>query len=245
MSDYSTHYLQIALQTLQTAMTDSHAAIQEAAQAVATAIQKDRLLYLFGSGHSALVAREVVGRAGGLVPAVLIEDVLDGDAERVAGMARIIAGRYAMSAGDVLVVISHSGINPVPVEMAILGKQAGLVVVAITSLAHSQSVASRHAQGRKLYEVADVVVDTHVPRGDTALHVRPDVATGALSGVVGCAIVQAITVQAVSLLAENANIPPTFISANMPEGRAHNDALLQRYQTRLARYQLPRTWDHD
>jgi len=199
---------------------------------------------LFGSGHSALVARDGAGRAGGLVPAVLIDDVIDGDAERIEGMAKIIAGRFALDTGGVLVVISNSGINAVPIEMAMLGKEKGLTVVVITSLTHSKSVETRHSSGKKLYDVADIVIDTHGTRGDVVLNVpNQEYQTGATSTMVGCAIIQAMTAQAVAIMAENGKTPPILVSANVPEGTEHNHTLLKKYQKHLARYQLPLRWD--
>ena len=240
MPDYSTQFLEFAIETIQKVMTQSDAAIRQAAQAIADAISNDQLLFLYGSGHSALVARDGAGRAGGLVPAVLIDDVADGDAERIEGMARIIAGRFALDAGGVIIVISNSGINAVPIEMALLGKEKGLTVVAITSLAHSQAVDTRHSSGKKLYDVADIVIDTHSVRGDAALDIpNSPYRTGATSTMVGCAIIQAITAQAVAILTETGATPPILVSANVPEGREHNKALLDKYLSRLARYQLP------
>jgi len=244
MPDYSVRFLEFAIETLQKVIDESNEAIGRTAQAIAQAIVNEQLLFLFGSGHSALVARDGAGRAGGLVPAVLIEDVIEGDAERLEGMAKIIAGRFALDAGGVLIVISNSGINAVPIEMAMLGKEQGLTVVAITSLAHSRAVESRHSSGKKLYDVADIVIDTHSVRGDAALEVpNSSYRTGATSTMVGCAIIQAITAQTVAILAKKGQTPPILVSANVPEGTEHNRALLQRYQSRLARYQLPLRWD--
>ncbi|MGJ3240339.1 MAG: sugar isomerase domain-containing protein [Anaerolineae bacterium] len=244
MTDHSTQFLEFAIQTLERVKTESDGAIREAAQAIADAISNEQLLFLFGSGHSALVARDGAGRAGGLVPAVLIEDVIEGDAERIEGMARIIVGRFALDEGGVLIVISNSGINAVPIEMAMLGKEKGLKVVAITSLTHSKSVETRHSSGKKLYDVADIVIDTHGARGDSALDVpNHTYRTGATSTMVGCAIIQAMTAQAVAIMAESGKTPPILVSANVPEGTEHNRALLKKYQTRLARYQLPLRWE--
>jgi uncharacterized phosphosugar-binding protein len=136
-----------------------------------------------------------------------------------------------------MIVISNSGINPVPIEMAMLAKEAGLIVVAITSRAHSQSVNSRHSSGKRLYEVADIVIDNRGVPGDAAIPL-PSVnfKSGATSTVAGTAIVQAIVVQAAALLAERGITPPVFISANLPAGDAHNRELVSRYRSHLARY---------
>lgn len=237
MTDYVADYFAAALHLLQVVARDAADSIHQAAGMVADAIQQDRECLLFGSGHSALIARDACGRAGGLVPMLALEDIADGDAERLEGVARVIAGRYTLRAGSVMIVISNSGINPVPIEMAQLAKKSGLNVIAVLSLKHSQSVASRHSSGAKLYEAADLAIDTQVMPGDAAV-ILPDsgLKTGAVSTMIGSAIVQAITAQAAGLLAERGLAPPILISANLPEGDAHNRALLAHYQARLVRY---------
>jgi uncharacterized phosphosugar-binding protein len=239
MTDYVDQYFTLAVERLQTLARESGDAIHRAAQAIADAIANDHDFLLFGSGHSALIARDAAGRAGGLVPALQIEDVADGDGERLEGMAKVILGHYQLRAGSVIVIISNSGINPSPVEMAIMAKAAGLTVIVITSLAHSQAVQSRHSSGKKLYEVADIVLDTHGVPGDAALELPGTPArSGALSTLLGSAIIQALTVQAAALLAERGIEPPVLISANVPGGDAHNRALVERYWPRLVKHQI-------
>ncbi len=239
MTDYVEQYISAAILLLQTLARDSAPAIHRAAQAVADAIANDRDFLLFGSGHSSLIARDAAGRAGGLMPALQIEDVADGDGERLEGMAKVILGRYELRAGSVLVVISNSGINAVPIEMALLAKDAGLTVVAITSLAHSQSVNSRHSSGQKLYQVADIVIDTHNIPGDAALELPGGtLKSGAMSTLLGSAIIQALTVQAAALLSERGIQPPVLISANVPGGDEHNRALVEHYWPRLVKHQI-------
>jgi uncharacterized phosphosugar-binding protein len=244
MPTYSQQFFSLALKLIETVSEKSAPAIEQTAEAIAQAILSGNQLFVFGSGHSALIARDAAGRAGGLVPVTIIEDVIDGDAERVEGFARIIASRYALEAGSVLIVISNSGINAVPIEMAQLGKDLGLTVVAITSLPHSQSVETRHSSGKKLYEVADIVIDTHGERGDALLPVPgSEYRTGALSTMIGCAIVQAITVETVKRISDQGEAAPILVSANVPEGREHNLVMLKKYRNRLARFQLPLRWD--
>jgi uncharacterized phosphosugar-binding protein len=244
MGDYVEEYYSFVIDRLQRVLRESGPAIRQAAAAVADAIQDDKEVMLFGSGHSALIAQDAAGRAGGLVPVLALEDVANGDAERLEGMAEVILARYAPRAGSVMVVISNSGINPVPIEMAMLCKQAGLTVIAITALAHSKAVESRHSSRRKLYELADIVIDTHGVRGDAALDLPGgEFKSGATSTLIGVSIVQAINVQAAALLAERGIDPPVFVSANVPEGDTHNKEVIARYRSRLVRYQVPvRAW---
>lgn len=238
MADYIAQYFAVALERLQTLARDSSADIHRAAQAVADALASDRDFLLYGSGHSALIAHDAAGRAGGLIPALHVEDAAEGDAERLEGMAKIILGRYDLRQGSIIVIVSNSGINAVPVEMAMLCKAAGLTVIAITSLAHSQSVPSRHSSGKKLYELADIVIDTHAVPGDAAVELPGGIRSGATSTLLGSASIQALTVQAAALLAERGISPPVFVSANLPQGDAHNREQLARYWSRLVRHPI-------
>jgi uncharacterized phosphosugar-binding protein len=242
MENYVEQYFSFAVELLQTVIRESGAAIYQAAEVVAEAIENDRDVLLFGSGHSALIARDATGRAGGLVPVMAIQDIAEGDAERIEGVAQAIVARYELRPGSVIIIISNSGINAVPIDMALLSKEAGLKVIAITSLAHSKSVASRHSSGKKLYDEADIVIDVHSVRGDAAIELPGSkLKSGATSTLVGAAILQSMTVQAAALLAERGMKPPVFVSANVPEGDAHNLEMVTRYRSRLVRYGIPVT----
>jgi uncharacterized phosphosugar-binding protein len=239
MENYFEKYFSVATERLNMVARESGAAIAQAAEAIATAIQNDGMFYLYGSGHSALTAKDAAYRAGGLAPVLTIEDVADGDAERVEGLAQYILARYDLRAGSAIAIISNSGINPTPIEVAMLTKQLGLTVIVITSLSHSQSVASRHSSGKKLYELGDIVIDTHGFPGDAAVQLpQSQIKSGALSTVIGAAIVQAITVQTAALLFERGVKPPVWISANVPGGDENNNVLLEKYRPRMARYQM-------
>jgi uncharacterized phosphosugar-binding protein len=239
MANFVENYLANAIRMLQDIERDSGEAIHEAARAVADAIEKGGIFVLFGSGHSALIAKDAAYRAGGLAPVLAVDDVADGDAERVEGVAKYLISRYELRPGSVLAVISNSGINPVPIEMAMIGQTGGLKVIAITAVEHGRSVPSRHSSGKKLFDVADIVIDTHGAPGDASIEIPGfSYKIGATSTVAGSAIVQAITVQAAALLAERDIEPPVWVSANVPAGDAHNNALLERYRPYLARYQM-------
>jgi uncharacterized phosphosugar-binding protein len=123
--------------------------------------------------------------------------------------------------------------------MAQIAKELGLTVVAITSRSHSESQTSRHSSGRKLYQVADIVIDNHGLPGDAAITLpNSTLKSGATSTVVGAAIVQAVSVQAAAILMERGHDPLVWVSANVAGGDAHNNRLLERYRPRMARYQM-------
>jgi uncharacterized phosphosugar-binding protein len=230
-------YFEALVAQLRQTLDESGEAIYAAAEAVADALANDKDYMLFGSGHSALIAQDGCWRAGGLAPAIFIQDIAGGAAERIEGMAALTLSRYNLEAGSVMLIVSNSGINANPIEMAMVSKAAGLTVIAITSLAHSQAVESRHSSGQKLYQIADIVIDIHGVPGDAVVPLpNSSLKSGATSTAIGSAIIQAIGTQAAALLAERGIEPPVLISANVPEGDAHNEKLRARYRPRMVRY---------
>lgn len=207
--------------------------IDEAARYVADSLRAGGRLHVFGSGHSMLAAIESTVRAGGLAPVTLVYDPALSPAdparvsvvERLPGYGQAVIELSSVGRGEVLLVFSHSGINPVPVEVASAAHQRGALVVAITSVAHSQAVTSRHASGERLLDVADVVVDTHAPYGDTTVDVG-GVHTGAVSTILACAAVHAITVATVERLSAAGVDAPVLVSQNVDGGDDHNAGLL-------------------
>ena len=239
MKNLISQYFQAVITQLQTVLEESGDAIYAAAEVVAEALANDKDYMLFGSGHSALIAKDATWRAGGLAPAIFVEDISGGAAERIEGMAALTLSHYNLEAGSVMLVVSNSGINPNPIEMAMVSKAAGLTVIAVTSLAHSQAVPSRHSSGKKLYQIADIVIDIHGISGDAALDIpHTTIKAGATSTAIGSAIIQAIGTQAAALLAERGITPPVLISANVPEGDVHNEKLRAKYRPRMVRYMI-------
>jgi uncharacterized phosphosugar-binding protein len=217
--------------------------IERAAQLIGDAIAADGILYTFGTGHSHVVAEDVAYRAGGLAPVdAILEASLTGHEkvrqsefmERVEGMAAVIIDYYGITSKDALVVISNSGRNAAPIEMAALAKERGVPVIAITSLAHSQGTISRHSSGKKLYQIADVVIDNLCPKGDAMIHMDGlPVPVGASSGVAGMFIMHTIIVQTIQNLLERGIQPPVFMSGNLDGSDEFNRHLLERYHSRV------------
>ena len=213
-------------------------AIRQAGGLLADAIEQGGLVHVFGSGHSALIAREAVGRAGGLVPVNDILDPTSGRAERLEGYAsELLTGydlQYGLRADEALVVISNSGINPLPVEVALIGKQRGLHVIALTNRAQSEAATSRHTSGQRLFEVADTVIDTHGVAGDAIVPFsEAGERIGAGSTLAGAMIVNLLVVSAVEALCARGVEPPVLVSQNLPGTDARNQELFARYRGRL------------
>lgn len=243
MANKALEYAKAVQDVLQRIVETQMGQIERAAQIAADAIAQDGILYTFGTGHSHVIAEDVAYRAGGLAPVdAILEPSLTGHTkvwqseymERVEGMAEVILNYYGMSSKDALVVISNSGRNAAPIEMAAGAKARGVPVIAITSLAHSKGTTSRHSSGKKLYELADVVIDNCCPKGDCLLHLPGlPVPIGAGSGVAGMFIMHSIIVQTIQNLLERGIQPPVFMSGNLDGSDEYNQAILERYKGRI------------
>lgn len=215
----------------------------QAAEQIATALQTDGVLHLFGSGHSHILAEELYYRAGGLVPVnpILHEPLMlhegalkSSEMERKEEYAKEFMAEQDIRPGDVFMVMSTSGRNAVPVDVALLGKEKGAYIIAVTSTMYSQSQPSRHSSGRRLYEVADLVLDTHIPKGDALMsHDHVDVNFAPGSTVIGAAMLNAVVADAISRLAEAGIEPPIFLSANVKGGDERNRLLIEKYGERV------------
>ncbi|HEY8415206.1 MAG TPA: SIS domain-containing protein [Thermaerobacter sp.] len=227
--------------------------IRDLARAIAELVRSGGVVHVFGAGHSHMLAEEAFARAGGLVPTTAILDpgfmVFGGfrknsALERLEGFGRLVFENYDTRPGEILVVNSQSGKNVAPVEVALAAREKGLRVAAITSLEHSRAVPPGHPSGKKLYEVADWVIDNGCPLGDAALDFgpgRPRVAP--LSSVAAIAIWNMIVAEVAAILAEEAGPVedgsaaagadfPFWVSANVQGGNAYNERYFRQYGPR-------------
>uniref|UniRef100_UPI003F4993DC sugar isomerase domain-containing protein n=1 Tax=Nonomuraea bangladeshensis TaxID=404385 RepID=UPI003F4993DC len=222
--------------------------VRQAADLIGRALDRGGIIQAFGSGHSEAVAMEIAGRAGGLVPTnrlALRDIVLYGgadrsvleryDLERDPAIAVQILNTVQVHESDLFVIISNSGVNGVVVELATLVKERGHGLIAITSLAHSSAVPSRHPSGRKLGDLADVVLDNGAPYGDAILNLPGGGAVGAVSTITSALLAQLVVTQVTAEQLVAGRTPPVYLSANVPEGDAHNLALEAKYAGRLRR----------
>lgn len=222
--------------------------VARAAELIAECVRADGVIQAFGTGHSQAMVLEVAGRAGGLVPTnrLSIADlVLYGGAapsvlddpllEREPGVAARLYDLAAPHPQDLFVIISNSGVNNVIVEMALHAKEQGHRILALTSLAHTRAVPAGHAGGKKLADLADVVLDNAAPPGDALLELPGGGAVCALSTLTGVMLVQMAVAEASGILLAAGERPPVYVSANVPGGFEGNLELEKRYAGRIRR----------
>lgn len=208
-------------------------AIHQVAALVSEAIINEKLVFLFGAGHSSILCIETFARAGGLANMQAMLDAglymisgvkRQGAFERLPGYAKCMVNDYGITKGDLVIIISNSGRNPVPVEMALEVKKLGAIVVGLTSLAHSNSVTSNDPSGKKLLDVADIVIDNGCPPGDAMIEL-PDLLprVGPGSTVAGAVILNSIVTQAAANLLEKGIKPPVAFSGNLSEAKEYNE----------------------
>jgi uncharacterized phosphosugar-binding protein len=217
--------------------------IARAGGIVADAIVGGHRFLITGCGHSYIMAEEADYRAGGLVVAcallepslILHENPSKASAlENLEGYGEVIIDHARILRGDVLVVVSNSGQNAVPVEMALEAKRRGAKVIAVTSLEYSQSIEPRHSSGKKLYEVADVVIDNCGVIGDAAVALEGmDTKVGPTSTIAGVFIVNRLVIEIVKDLLSRGIEPPVFKSLRMPDARAWNERHLRRWEDQI------------
>jgi uncharacterized phosphosugar-binding protein len=218
--------------------------VGRAADLITAALRDGGVVQAFGAGHSEALAMEVAGRAGGLIPAnrIALRDIVlfggrprsvleDRRLEQDPAVAHELYELAGVDPHDVFVLASNSGVNGVVVELALRVKERGHRLVAVTSLEHSTRVAPRHACGKRLCELADVVLDNGAPYGDVALPNR----TGAVSSVTAAVLVQMVIAEVVDRLTDDGHAPPIYLSANIPGGHEHNERLEARYAGRIRR----------
>lgn len=218
--------------------------IEQASRMVADSLAAGGIVHAFGTGHSHLIADEAFFRAGGIAAVnpilderlIFLRGALESTrSEQESGLARTLIADEEVRAEDVAIIISNSGRNAAPIEMAQEMKARGVKVIAITNVRQSSIAPARHHSGLRLFEVADVVIDNCVPTGDAILALPGlEARMGPSSTVAGAAIINSIMIEAVAELLRRGETVPILPSANM-EGVSEKtlEDILNRYRERI------------
>ena len=237
-------YLDAVMDVIRTQARSCAGELEELVEWIAGAVRADHRIFVFGSGHSGLLASELFYRTGGLP---LINPIFAGGltvearpvqagtmADRVEGYSPVWLEAAGPRPGEILLAISVSGRNPAAIDIALAAREKGLRVAAVTSLPYSRTVSSRHSSGLRLFEAADLVVDIGGEPGDALVPIPGSTGrVGPASTVVGAALLNAVVCEVVCRLADAGGRPPVFMSANEAGGDEHNRALLERYRNLL------------
>ena len=238
-------FLDAAIGLLERVRDEEGETIVAAGEVIADTVVEGGRLFAFGAGHSSLAAQDLVYRAGGLalmnllaVPGAVGVDVLPatlGSAlERVDGLATAVLDTSPLRAGDLLVVISLSGRNALPVEMAAHARERGVKVIGVTSVAYATATTSRHSSGTFLKDHCDLVLDSKIAVGDAELTLDTIPAPFApASTVVTSAILQSVMATAAAALADRGVEPPLLRSGNVDGGLDWNDRVMREYGDRI------------
>ncbi|HUF62449.1 MAG TPA: sugar isomerase domain-containing protein [Verrucomicrobiales bacterium] len=228
--------------------------IVSVAELFARTIQKGRMVHAFGSGHSRILVEEMWPRYGsfpGFNPivelSVTFHNLVVGAngqrqamfLENVSGLAERIVRNFHITPDDAALVVSSSGCNTLPVEVAEEFRRRSVPVVAIVSSSHAEASASNHPRSLKLHEIADWVLDTGAPVGDAMVAIAgldTPVAPGSTVG--GVLLINAIKAETARLLTE-AGCPPLVLTAACVAGRERArqlfEAAYDEHSRRLAR----------
>jgi uncharacterized phosphosugar-binding protein len=241
MPSPSEEYLQ-KCETLAARVRAQSAAIQQGAEWFAQSILSGRMVHLFGSGHSRIMVEEMWPRYGsfpGFNPIVELSltfhNMVFGSngqrqamfLENVTGLAERVLRNFDLKPQDSALVASSSGCNVVPIEMAEQFQRAGVKVVALISKEHSEGSRSQRADGKKLQDFSDLVLDTGAPLGDAMVHIaglETPVAPGSTVG--GCMVINCLKAET-ALRLTRAGLPPKVLTAGAVAGPERAKALFE------------------
>lgn len=241
----SQEYITALTQQLHDQFNEEHHNIIKSAQLMSNAIIEGGLIHVFGSGHSQMFGLEMFYRSGGLVPVnallypqmgVIPHALLSSTFERLEGWADQALEFETISPHDVFILSSVSGRNGSVVDMALAAKKRGCKIIALTSLAYSKSVSSRHSSGYKLMDLADVVIDLKCPLGDATCSIEGlETKFAPTSSVLGLAVINALVAQVVENCMERNTEPPVWVSANLESGKGEmiNKEHVKKYASKI------------
>ncbi len=199
----------------------------------------DGMVYLFGTGHSHMLAEEGHFRAGGFAPVCPIlfsglmlheGSILSSEIERTPGITTSVLKDYKIKSNDILVVFTNSGVNQAPLEAALYAKKLNCFTIGISSLEYSK-IAPKSNINKCLNDVVNIFIDNYGPPGDALIEVDNFKNVSPFSTISGSFILNSI-ISKVAELCKDEELFPFYISGNMPKASEHNKKLLNLYKSR-------------
>ena len=229
---YKEQYFENVKTIVSTIQAEESESIATAGKKIAESTAQGGIVHLFGSGHSVLASLETYIRAGAFSNSKpVIQEMGIDRYERLPGIGKTIISKYDGQPGEVLIIFSNSGKNPLPIEIAQGAKEKGMFTIGISSKQHSQKVQTGQP---KLADLVDLSIDTHVPYGDASVTLDgTNLKTGPLSTLANVTILHAIFCEAAEVLMADGELPPVRISRNTPEGDAYNRRFIEKYASRI------------
>lgn len=242
--DYGYKYLEIANNLIEKIQKTQYDNIKKAAEKIAEVVENGNNIFAFGCSHASIVTQELFYRTGGFAlinpifnPTLMLNTrpaTLTSKAERLEGFGKEIIQESPLKNGDLIIIHSVSGRNPVVIDVALEAKKIGAYVIAITNIEYSKGVSSRHSNGKRLFEVSDLVIDNCGDFEDSAVQIDDfKQKIGPTSTIAGAAIGNAIVVETSSILKSRGIEPPIFHSANVDGGDEFNKKMLEEYKDRI------------
>jgi len=240
-------YFEVMQGVVESVLKTQEDTMTKAAEVLTNTTKNDGIIHLFGSGHSSLIAEDVFWRAATLANVhAIFESAVAGinevtktsKIEKLEGIGKVIVEYNRVVPPDAIICISNSGNNAATVDVALAAKERGVPVIAITNVTYADQLTTHHSSGKKLKDIADVVIDNCSLYGDAAVELPglPQM-VGATSTIPVAFIVSALLVQTCENLLELGIQPDVYYNGHLayedPNIKLHNDALVDKYFYRI------------
>lgn len=244
MEGYIEKYAQHIKNIIDSIMDSQYISIKETAEVFADTVEQGGSIFVFGCSHAGMITEELFYRTGGFAlinpifnPTLMLNTrpiTLTSKVERVEGLGEHILDESPLKKNDTILIHSVSGRNPLTIDLALRAKEKGAFVIGLTSLNYSQNVKSRHSSGKKLYEIADIIIDNCGNFGDASQEIeglKQKIAP--TSTIAGSFIVNSIVIETAAILLSRGTAPPIFHSANVDGGDEFNRNIFEKYKDRI------------